>query len=297
MGTSNSYGGPGPNKPLLPPWADEPIQPFPLPDGQIPPRDGSQPQDQPEPVDGPTEPQDSPDTQPTPTIRPYQALGSARSSISRYASTGGRGHLSSGIRSHTASLGGAKGATQSARSGRSATQKLGGYLSNISSRGITAASEDLGISNILGKPVNVAISQIIDKLVPDSSALENAVARRAIVKTLEEIYYKYGIEEQGLEVLNGVDEEAIEEAILSSTVNYVFERFLLDLADRIENKDISEGEAISLEKEMKEYIKFEVKRRAYDDKNFKGVNWFGKQGKDITESIYQQVYEILEATK
>jgi len=297
MGTSNSYGGPGPNKPLLPPWADEPIQPFPPFDDQIPPGDGSQPQDQPEPVDGQKEPPDSQDSQPAPTVRPYQALGSARSSISRYASTGGGGHLSSGIRSHTRSLGGAGGATRSARSGRSATQKLGGYLSNISSRGIADASEDLGISDVLGKPVNVAISQIIDKLVPDSSTLEDVVARRAIIKTLEEIYYKYGIEEQGLEALNGVDEEAIEEAILSSTENYVYERFLLDLADRIENKDISEGEAISLEKEMKEYIKVEAKRKAYDGKNFKGINWFGKQGKDVTESIYKQVYEILEATK
>ena len=271
MGTSNSYGGPGPNKPLLPPWADEPIQPFPFPDGQIPPGDGSQPQDQPEPVNEPKEPQDFPDTQPTPTIQPYQALGSARSSISRYANTGGGGHLSSGVRSHTASLGGAKGATQSARSGRSATQKLGGYLSNISSRGIIAASEDLGISSILGKPVNVAISQIIDKLVPDSSTLEDIVARRAIIKTLEEIYYKYGIEEQGLEALNVVDEEAIEEAILSSTINYVFERFLLDLADRIENKDISEREAISLEKEVKKYIKVEAKR--INSRNNIGLNF------------------------
>jgi len=225
MGTSNSYGGPGPNKPLLPPWADEPIQPFPPFDGQIPPGDGSQPQDQPEPVDGQKEPPDSQDTQPTPPVRPYQALGSARSSISRYASTGGGGHLSSGIRSHTRSLGGAGGATRSARTGRSATQKLGGYLSNISSRGIADASEDLGISDVLGKPVNVAISQIIDKLVPDSSTLEDVVARRAIIKTLEEIYYKYEIEEQGLEALNGVDEEAIEEAILSSTVNYVYPGF------------------------------------------------------------------------
>lgn len=74
----------------------------------------------------------------------------------------------------------------------------------------------------------------------------------------------------------------------------MYERFLLDLADRIENKNISEREAISLEKEMREYIKFEVKRKAYDGKNFKGVNWFGRQGKDLTESIYQQVYEILE---
>lgn len=297
MGTSSSYGGPGSNKPLLPPWADEPIQPFPPTDGQIPPGDGSQPQDQPEPVDGQSEPSDAQDNQPSPRIRPYQALSSARSSISRYASSGGGGHLGSGIRSHTRSLGGARGATRSARSGRSATQKLGGYLSNISSRGLADASEELGISDVLGKSVKVAIGQIIDKLTPDSATLEDVIARRALIYTLEELYYKYDIEEQGLEALNNIDEEAIEETIISSTINYVFERFLLDLADCIENKSISESEAISLEKEMKEYIKVEVKRKSYDDKKFKGVNWFGDQGKEVTESIYHQVYEILEATK
>lgn len=296
MGTSSSYGGPGSNKPLLPPWADEPIQPFSPTDGQIPPGDGIQPQGQPEPVGAQSEPSDSQDTQPPPIIRPYQALSSARSSISRYASSGGGGHLSSGVRSHTRSLGGAKGATQLARSGRSATQKLGGYLTNISSRGIADASEELGISDVLGKSAKVAISQIIDKLTPESATLEDVIARRALIYTLEELYYKYEIEEQGLEALNNIDEEAIEETIISSTINYVFERFLLDLADRIENKSISESEAISLEKEMKEYIKVEVKRKSYDDKKFKGVNWFGDQGKEVTESIYQQVYEIMEVT-
>lgn len=298
MGTSSSYGGPGSNKPLLPPWADEPIQPFQPIDGQSIPENEeplNQGQSELENVEN-----DSPLSQDTSfeqMVRPYQALSSARSSITRYVNSNGRGRLSNGLRSHTRSLGGARGATRSARSGRVATQKLGGYLSNISSRGIADASEELGIPNILGKSANVAISQIIDKLAPNSSTLEDVIARRAIVNTLEELYQKYGIEEQGLEALNGLDEAAIEEAIISSTTNYIFERFLLDLADRIENRNISETEAISLEKEMKEYIKAEVKRNSYDERSFRGVNWFGKQGRDVTERIYQQAYEILEATK
>lgn len=289
MGTSNSYGGPGPNKPLLPPWAYDLVQPFhPIDD---------QSSDQPQSENGEEETYDTQDTSLEQLVRPYQALSSARSSITRYASSGGGGYISSGLRSHTKSLGGASGATRSARSGRKITQKLGGYLSNISTRGIVDASEELGVFNILGKSVNVALSQIIEELAPDSSTLEDVIARRAVIRTLEELYYKFGIAEQGLEALNGLDELAIEEAIITSTINYVFERFLLDLADRIENKNISEAEAVSLEKEMKEYIKAEVKRNSYDERNFRGVNWFGKQGRDLTESIYQQVYEILEVTE
>lgn len=294
MGTSNSYGGPGSDKPLLPPWADEPIQPFQPTGDPKPERDESQPEDQTKPPYDQSDPFVSQDIQPEPIIRPSQPLRTARLSISRYVNSGGVGYLGRGIRAHTKSLGGASGATRAASSGRSATQKLGGYLSNISSQGISDASEDLGISNVLGKPVSDAIGQIIEKLAPDSATLEDIIARRAICNTLEELYIKYGVEDQGLEALNAIDDAAIEEAIIMSAINFVFERFLLDLADRIENKDVSESDAISIERQMKEYIKVQVEIKAYDGKDFKGINWFENSGREATERIYLQVYEILE---
>lgn len=296
MGTSNSYGGPGSGKPLLPPWADEPISPF-LPSDQISPDDGGQPQDQLGTPSDQTAPPDSQDIQTEPIIRPSHVLGSARASISKYANSGSNGFLSGGIRSHTRSLGGARGATRAARSGRSATQKLGGYLSNISTRGITDASEDLGISDVLGMPVIEAIGQIIDKLAPEAATLEDVITRRAICKTLEELYTIFGIEDQGLEALNGIDEAAVEEAIIRSTINFVFEKFLLDLVDRIENKDVSESDAINIERQMKDYIKVEVKKNAYDGIKFKGIKWFSNEGKETIDRIYYQVYKILEVMR
>jgi len=297
MGTSNSYGGPGSGKPLLPPWADDLISLFLPTDDQIPIDDGSYPQAQPEIPGDQREPSDSQNTQTEPIIRPLYALGSARASITKYVNSGSVGFLSDGIRSHTRSLGGARGATRAARSGRSATQKLGGYLSNISTRGIADASEDLGISDVLGKPVFEAIGQIIDKLAPEAATLEDVIARRAIGETLEELYAIYGIEDKGLEALNGIDESAIEEAIILSTINYVFEKFLLDLIGRLENKDISESDAIKIERQMKDYIKVEVKKKAYDGKNFKGINWFSKKGKETIDRIYYQAYKILEVIR
>ena len=295
MGTSNSHGGPGSNKPLLPPWANDPIQPFP-PLGDLP-TDGDtfEPHEQPEtPADSSQTP-DIVDTPPDQWIRPSQALGSARWSTSRYVNSGGEGGAGGGFKSYTKSLGGAGRATRASRSGRSATRRLGGYLSNISSSGISSASEDLGISDILGKPVNVAISQIIDKLAPEAATLDDAVTRRAMSKTLEELYSKYNVEGQGLEALNGIDENGVEEAVILSTINYVFEKFLLDLVDRIESKNISEEEVLRLERQMKEYIKVKVEKKVFEGQSFRGIDWFGKVGNEITRDIYQHVYEILEA--
>ena len=238
MGTSESYKGPGSRNPLLPPWADDPLQA--LPNSSDEQGDGEVDQDEQQNGNGIGNEDRgnsiNQDADVERILRPLQPLKTSRFYITRYVNSGNSGYLRKGIREHIKSLGGAGGATSAARSGRSATQKLGGFLSTTSSKGISSASEDLGISGILGMSLDEALNKIIDCLVPEFALLEEVLARRAIVKTFEELYYQYGLDEHGLEALDNIDQEGVQDAIVSSATNYVYERVLLELADRIEKK-------------------------------------------------------------
>lgn len=299
MGTSSSYGGPGQNKPLLPPWANDPIPDFP-------------PTPPPDPTEANAEPNESPNQPSTrkpietvpvkPDLNPLRVsvgLSTARSSITKYAGTGNTGFLSGGFKRHTRSLGGAKSGTRAARSGRVATQKLGGFLSGVVSKGIVRAAGDLGIDNIVGKSVAAAISQIVDKLAPAPSTLEEAVTRRAICKTLEELYKRFELDEKGIEALNNINQELVDETVILSAVNYVFERFLLDLVVSIEKGNLSEKDVVKLEQEMRTYIRAEVERhiRGQKDKTKGTIDWYSNEGMQAVNQIYLQVYQILEASK
>lgn len=301
MGTSNSYGGPGGNKPLLPPWANDPLPDFPPPSTASPEDAHTQPTPENQPSKpSPLKPIDQIPQKPNINpIRISPELGQARAHVTRFVGGGKTSFISRGVRSYTRSLGGAKGGTRAARTGRVSTQRLGGFLSGVATKGISRAADDLGVENIVGKPLATALSLIVDKISPDSSTLEEAVARRAICKTLEELYKRYELDAKGIEGLNNITLEAVNEAVILSAVNYVFEKLLLDLMASVEKRDISEENIVKLEKEMRSYVRVKVEQHFKDKKSTSdgGINWLDTEGMRAVNQIYFQAYQILEESQ
>ena len=149
MGTSGSTGGPGDTTPLLPSLA--------LPAGN---------------PEAPTQP--DLDSQPTnPLVSPPRRWQSAKGRLSSVASGGGGGKgISSAGRAYTRALGGSRNAASSGASARATTLRLGSFLAHVSSAGVGAALESLGLGRFVGQDAETVFAAIADALAPEGTDSE-----------------------------------------------------------------------------------------------------------------------------
>jgi hypothetical protein len=305
MGTSGSYPGPGNRSPLLPPWADEGNpEPFPNPSPQPYPEIPSPPPDRNRNPDQGTQPppSDVPNTIPYTYVLNQPNLGgnywpNTSRQFTKYARGGGGISLGKALKSYTRSKGGPQRAARVARAGRLSTTKLGGFLSTTATRGIIAASEDLGLSEtIIGMPVELALASILDAIVPEGATLDESAARQAINATLEEIYKRYQLDDGDISKLEAIDNKIAGELVVFSVVSYISERILQDLGTSFENGKISIDEVIKLEREVFPYIRETVKLEIYlQNINVLAINWASSEGQQFSENIYTQAYALMEA--
>lgn len=314
MGTSSSYPGLPGGTPLLPPWAD------PIPDdsgdgddgrddgdggnGEDSPsddtndsndgngnnddvnRDGSNgniPNQPPSP--GPTSP-----ASPQKPIKPY-SWAATKGGTTRWVNgkSGSAGRVAS---NYVRSKGGAARATTSASAGRSATARLGGFLSDVARLGLREAARRAGLGDIVGRDVNSAVAAIIDRLAPDGALREESAARKAIIETLNEVCDRFNLTQNGLAALEVLDATAAREIVLLSVANFVNEQFQQELMVCFERGDVSEARANHLSGQMREYI-LSSTRSDYSGLDVLNLDW-NAEGQTIAARIYRDAYGFLE---
>lgn len=290
MGTSNSYGGPTKNQPTpLPRWP-EPSFPTPaVPDS--PPSPDRPPDGKPDlsskPAPGPEE------TSPVqPPVGQTLSWRGPKGGLSRYAAGGGRPSLKKAGGSYVGAHGGARRAAATAVSGRTATQRMGGFLSSVATVGIRKAFESLGLGRLVGKNAEEVLSAICDAIAPEGATLEEAIARAATSDVLAALYEKYGLED-GIEKLDSMDKAAVEEMVVLSVEAYIFERWLQELGKSLEKHATSADEACRLERDIRAYVKEEVKLQL-DGLDVMSVDWSNPQTREVIEGIYETAYDCLE---
>lgn len=282
MGTSGSHGGPG-RTPLLPTWADQPLDgggnpatPTPNTEPALP-QDGQRPQ------------QPSPH-QPT-NHNPIQ-LNRARNEISNYAG-GDEGALGRSLGHYVRSRGGAQQAARADSSAKRTTKRFGGFIANVGTRGIAEAANQLGLSNVVGKSVDQALAAIIDAIVPRGASVDESVAREALSRTFDELYKRYGLD-QGIENLNQITAEGAREAVELTVSGFIYERFLFDVQAAFEQLKLTVTQVIRLERDAKVYISDHLKNRL-DGIDVLHLDWNGLAGSNLVEQTYADAYAILEA--
>jgi hypothetical protein len=281
MGTSSSYNGPTGNNSLLPPWADDP--------DDVPPQDPGTP----EPGDDGEQPQTEQPVLSLPIGLPAISWRGPKGILSRLARGDSSVSIPSGLRSYVRASGGAGTAARSARSGRRSTRVLGGFLADGIRRGFAEAVTRLGLGNLLGRDAEFVLAAIIEALAPDGAMREEAIARKATIETLSELFDRYDVEENGLSALDNIDVEAMEEILALSVTNYVNERFQQELVSRIEQGTLSEREANGLSTEIKDFISG-ITTIDLEGVNLLTLDWNGAEGKRFVERIYQAAYLLLE---
>ncbi|MEF3309400.1 hypothetical protein PV433_10850 [Paenibacillus sp. GYB004] len=288
MGTSSSYGGlTGGNK-LLPPWAQEPDSP-PEPDLTPADEDGQdQAGEKNEDVELPAKEEPG-----VPKWVRMESWRAPKGMMRRYASN--KGNLNRTGRAYVRSKGGAKTAAKNAVAGKSATARLGGFLSDIARNGFLQAFDNLGLRQVIGQPVEAVFAAIAQALTPMGATLEDHIARRAVNDAMADLFQKFGADDD-LNQIDQMNEDGVRDAIKDCVQNYIYQRWLQELGDRIEKHAMSAEQAIRMERDVKAYVKEAVKLDL-SKVDVLGMDWNGPQIGQIMDAIYTDAYSMLEVSE
>lgn len=317
MGTSSSGGGPGDKTPLLPSWA--------LPGGDGGGDDASGPDgdaaaggdaggdDGPEAPDGALDGNDAGDGgagkgdapdgatdagadagQPVPAAAtPRANWAAAKRSLGSVASGGGgRAAIGRAGNAYVRARGGARNAARSATSARSATARLGGFLSDVATRGVGPALESLGLGRLVGRDAHTVFSAIVDALAPEGTDLEQSATREAIQQTLSGLFEEYVAPDGSVAALESMTPDAVRAAVEASVSASIFNRWLGDLERMLEEKAVSPAQAVRLERDVEIYVRDTVKLdlRGTDPLT---MRWDGPAGQAFVDRIYEDAYSLL----
>lgn len=216
MGTSNAFGGPGNNTPLIPTWLEPetpalpatPNAPVPLPDV-----DGQEDQDS-------SKETNSPVSQAPP---PYR-FTTARTHMTNFASSGNSVNLGRAV-SHYVSIssGGARRAARKMGSSRKTGAQLLNFLSDTVTRGARDALQTLHLENLAGLPIGEIFLGMIDYVCPDGGTVDEGIARDAFIETIADLA-ENGITD--LDSLNSEQMRTVFELYVTHTiVNRLYNRW------------------------------------------------------------------------
>lgn len=195
-------------------------------------------------------------------------------------------------RRYVAAKGGASKAAASSTSGRATTARIGGFLSDVVSRGFVEAARSLGIVTTVGQKVDVVLAAVINTIAPPGTTNDDAIARRASSETLREMFEKHGVEENGVEALNAMTPADVAETIELSVSAYVYQQWLFELSQKIEEHAVSETQAVRLERDVKGFVRGLVKLKLDGNKALQ-MDWKGAQGQTFVREIFESAYSLL----
>jgi hypothetical protein len=198
-------------------------------------------------------------------------------------------------RRYVSAKGGAKKATSTAAAGRATTARIGNFVSDIASRGFTEAARAIGLQSAVGKKVDVVLAEVINAIAPTGTSNDDAIARRAASETLREVFEKHGVEQAGLDALNAMTPADVTDTIEVSVAAYIYERWLFDLSQKIEQNAVSEADAVKLERDVKDFVKGLVKLKLNGNQAIQ-LDWKGAPGKKFVQEIYEAAYKLLGGT-
>lgn len=290
MGTSASNGGPKGSPPLLPDWFNPLSQNG---NNQDEPQDGNKDSDG---KNESTNNNDSPEQNNSDT--PNQTdqstdWGKSKGALTRIAKSTSGSSIRKAGRKYVGSLGGAGGATRAAAQGRITGGKYASFLGAIASGGINNAFQSLGLGTLTGKSSEEICLAIADAIAPTGSTNDEAIARDALISTLDSLYNKLQENDNDFTNVDSLSLDQIKETLIEYVSNYVFNKWMYELGSAIEKGSVTESDAINLETEVKDLIYAETFER-YRDVPVETFNISDQSNNAMIEEIFQTAYSTLE---
>lgn len=290
MGTSSSSGGPKGRTPLLPNWATG---------DAISPHDKEEESNsnEGEGVGGDNSEEDvniDGNSKESPSESEYSGNWTpARTSFTKFVnSSGSKVKLAKAASSYVRSMGGHSKATKAASRGISVGGRYVEFLGSLRRSGLDQTLQDYGLSDCLGKSTEEALVRIAEKIAPIGTTNDEIIARSAVMAAVDALYIKL-IEKGGdIESINSVTEDALKDSVIEYVSAYIFKKWIYELGLALERNDLGEREAISLENQVKNLVRDEVKS-SLKTKDILKLDFKKGEGRKIVENIFDLAYSTL----
>ena len=215
--------------------------------------------------------------------------------MGRAAGGGGSGRrnaFKSSASSYVKAHGGSRVAARSATAGRSSTAALGGFLSSVASRGLNATMTAYGLQASIGKGAPAVFAAIMNAVAPAGGSREQAVARDAIGKALDDVYEKFVSADGDVSHLDSMTAADVAAAVEAAVIAYINSKWVEELGIKIEQRAVSESDAVRLERDLKEFVKESVVLDLAGRDILK-VDWKAADGQGLIQTVYEKAYGIM----
>jgi hypothetical protein len=219
---------------------------------------------------------------------------SAKGAFTRYTNRTAGSSLSKASGNYVRAMGGASRAVRAARRGVTAGGRLARFLGMISSPGggFNETLQAFGIGNLVGRSTEEVLAQLANAIAPDGATNDEAIARDAILATLDRLCERRMEEDGNFEPLENLTPEDIR-AIMIEYVNlYIFNKWVYELGVAIETNAVSEHEAAQLEAEVGDFV-FEEVTNALQDVPLQSFSLDDGQNQQIIQTIFLNAYATL----
>ena len=207
--------------------------------------------------------------------------------------TGRAGAISGGTDSSGRTLGargGGGGATARSRAAV-AGARLGGFLSGASASGLGQALDQLGLGDLDGKPLEEVLDAVLEKLCEDGGLLDDSALTEAMARTLDKLSeYAETIEE--FDALLSGKVENIEGYLQIYFANILAVSFEQKQGAFVRDK-IPSKECGKFFSEARELIRTIVSEELSKERDLATVDWNSPEAISISDSINQEVLDIL----
>ena len=207
----------------------------------------------------------------------------AKTSMSKYVSSGGtRGTAKGILRDYIMAGGGARQMMSATASGLHSARNIGSFFSGVAQNGILPTLSELGIQ-FEGKSIHEVFSQLINLMAPNSETKEDITARIATQAALRDLYVYIEQNSLKLDALKHIPQDIIDKALKSFFTEYIWANFMKDMESRIEQYMENTDSAFDREKELKGTIKAVV-----DVEYRKHTELFGKSIDDAVRHLMEK---------
>jgi hypothetical protein len=207
-----------------------------------------------------------------------------------YAKRGGDSLGRRVVSRHVAALGGAGGATASARSGVAGAQRVAGFLADVARDGLTAALRDAGLADLVGRSRFDIVRALVDLLAGSGSDLEDQAARAAALDVIDELFEERTDYDELAEIT--LDGDGVVAALEAFIAYYVYNRLLPQIDERL-TRFADPARAEQLDGDLKQLIRAEVRIRLRDVDPL-AFDWTSAEAHRLVEGLIRDAYRALE---
>jgi hypothetical protein len=211
----------------------------------------------------------------------------AKRTATLFAKQGGTGNVTPGqvVSAYLTALGGSAAAARRAETGRAAAQRLGGFLATVANQGLDAALEQIGLAEVVGRDTTEVLEALVNRLAGPGGTLEEADARAAMMRVLQE-------ELEDPAAFDGLDQDGVGRIVESFLVEYIYERMLQEIGDRLENGAMTAEGAKKAEDDIRVYVVATVQLELARQEPL--AVWDGPEGQRLVDRLMEDAYAQLE---